>query len=276
MSEHNKTPDPNRVLKTDETSDPVDTSKQFARIKGSLLPVLLVLRGASPKPFHVLATKENTVGRGDDNTILLDDAGCSRTHFALIYENAAHPDKVPSVYIEDRASRNGTLLNGSRLKEATRLKFGDRIQAGNTIMCFVIRTVGEVEAETARQSEPPSPDDLQNTRVAVHCGAVLKLNLPDQTGTPMRLEGTLEDVSLTSMRFRSIEPPKPEYLDALRPMRTARIHAELPGQDAPLDASGRIAWIHRDASGCVMLGLEIHGITPTSQDTLTRYIVSNS
>lgn len=266
-----------RPQKKDETSDPVDTQKQYARVKGSLLPVVLVLRGATPKPFYVLGVKENTVGRGEGNVILLDDAGCSRNHFCLVYENADTPNRVPVVRLEDRGSRNGTFLNGAMVTEPMRLKFGDRIQAGNTIMCFVIRSLSEVEAE-GRASKPEgiSPD-LQANRVAVHCPARLTLNLPDQTGTPMKIDGQLEDVSISGVRFRSNQPPQQEQLEALRPMRTARLWASLPGSDDEvIDATGRIAWIHRDSSACVNLGLEIHGISPKAHDALMRYIVANS
>jgi hypothetical protein len=75
---------------------------------------------------YVLAT-ENTVGRAAGCTISLDDEFVSTIHLRLFTADG-------SLYAEDSASTNGTIVNGDRLAGTRRLTRGDRIGLGSTVL----------------------------------------------------------------------------------------------------------------------------------------------
>ena len=70
-----------------------------------------------------------TLGRREDNDIVIDDMFVSRKH-------AEVEKKTAFYYIRDHQSRYGTFVNGTRITE-TRLDYGDEIQLGNTMVTFV-------------------------------------------------------------------------------------------------------------------------------------------
>ncbi len=70
-----------------------------------------------------------TLGRLDDNDIVLDDIFVSRRHAEVI-------KKGEQYIIKDHKSRYGTFVNGEKITEK-RLDYGDEIQLGNIIITFV-------------------------------------------------------------------------------------------------------------------------------------------
>lgn len=70
-----------------------------------------------------------TVGRRDDNDIILDDIFVSRRHAEVI-------KKGEQYIIKDHKSRYGTFVNGERVTEK-KLNYGDEIQLGNIVITFV-------------------------------------------------------------------------------------------------------------------------------------------
>jgi adenylate cyclase len=70
-----------------------------------------------------------TLGRREDNDIVLNDMFVSRNHAEVEKKNVFY-------YIRDQQSRYGTFVNGTRITE-TRLDYGDEIQLGNTMVTFV-------------------------------------------------------------------------------------------------------------------------------------------
>lgn len=72
----------------------------------------------------------NTIGRLPDNDIVGNDAFMSRRHCAIL----VHTNRLCELH--DLASKNGTYLNGLRIKSPTRLKSGDEIQIGEFRMIF--------------------------------------------------------------------------------------------------------------------------------------------
>lgn len=69
-----------------------------------------------------------TIGRGLDVDLIINDRLSSRLHCAIECKDSAW-------HIHDLNSRNGTYLNGKRVKSAP-LKPGDRIGIGDTIFTF--------------------------------------------------------------------------------------------------------------------------------------------
>lgn len=75
--------------------------------------------------------EELTVGRGPGcAVVLIDDTFVSQVH-ARLFTRGGDP------YVEDLGSTNGTLLNGESVTEPLRLRRGDRVQFGHTVMEIV-------------------------------------------------------------------------------------------------------------------------------------------
>jgi hypothetical protein len=72
------------------------------------------------------------VGRGAGADLALRDPEVSRRHARFESRNGV-------VYVSDLASRNGTFLNGRRVREAIEVRGGDAVDVGATRM--LIRTV---------------------------------------------------------------------------------------------------------------------------------------
>jgi len=81
-----------------------------------------------------------TIGRLAENTLAINDAEVSRRH-AII-----HAQGDGGYYLVDLGSRNGTILNGQRMRMPAQLKDNDRIQISTTTLVF-------------RASEPASGEE---------------------------------------------------------------------------------------------------------------------
>jgi len=76
------------------------------------------------------------IGRGEEANLRLSDEEASRKHAmieVLSRDNA---------YLTDLASQNGTYLNGAHIR-AMRLKHGDKIRLGQTIIQFIVKDLPE-------------------------------------------------------------------------------------------------------------------------------------
>ena len=92
-----------------------------------------------------------TIGRLPENTMAINDAEVSRRH-AII-----HAQGDGGYYMVDLGSRNGTILNGQRMRMPAQLKDNDRIQISTTVLLF-------------RASEPENADgeEAMMTIAAAH------------------------------------------------------------------------------------------------------------
>jgi pSer/pThr/pTyr-binding forkhead associated (FHA) protein len=77
-----------------------------------------------------LSEIENTIGRTDENFILLSDPSISRRHAKIIRA-------ADSYTVIDQNSSNGTRLNGKALNAARSLKAGDIVEFGDIEFVFV-------------------------------------------------------------------------------------------------------------------------------------------
>lgn len=94
-------------------------------------PCLVVVRSPDEERLAlgsvVTLSAATTVGRGQENSVVLPDRYAS-LHHALIY--VADNRRV----LRDRGSTNGTILNGSRIRTEMPLRDGDRIEIGTTVL----------------------------------------------------------------------------------------------------------------------------------------------
>lgn len=77
-----------------------------------------------------LSEIENTIGRTDDNFILLSDASVSRYHAKIVRDG-------DSYRVSDLGSSNGTKVNRKTVKTERTLNHGDRVHFGNLEFVFV-------------------------------------------------------------------------------------------------------------------------------------------
>jgi hypothetical protein len=85
--------------------------------------------GVNVYPLHL---GMNSVGRLPDNDVVIRDECVSRRHCAIVI----HSDM--RVELHDVASKNGTVLNGKKIPQPTKLQTGDRITLCNRQFTFHI------------------------------------------------------------------------------------------------------------------------------------------
>ncbi|HZS03833.1 MAG TPA: DUF3616 domain-containing protein [Blastocatellia bacterium] len=78
---------------------------------------------------HELTQEETTVGKGLANDLALGDPTVSNTHAVIRLEDGAYT-------IRDLNSRNGTSVNGERVTETRRLRDGDVLKLGRSVLTF--------------------------------------------------------------------------------------------------------------------------------------------
>ena len=103
-----------------------------------------------------LRDDEIKIGKGPQNDIILADASVSGTHAMISLENGAYK-------ISDLGSRNGTLLNDTRITEPRMLQHGDRIKIGHCALTFRLKEAGDTlsmqrtQMLGAGETPPPPP-----------------------------------------------------------------------------------------------------------------------
>ncbi len=91
---------------------------------------LTILTGTLSGQLFKVTKGHLNIGRSPQAELRLDDDGISRNHARIRSE-------TNSAWIEDMESRNGTFLNGERIKQPMELRDGDKIQVGRgTVLRF--------------------------------------------------------------------------------------------------------------------------------------------
>lgn len=73
---------------------------------------------------------QTTIGRGPDNTIVVDMDNVSRAHCKLYSGSGGH-------YIEDMGSTNGTFVNDQEITSRRKMVHGDLVKIGGVIFKFI-------------------------------------------------------------------------------------------------------------------------------------------
>ncbi|MGE5183228.1 MAG: GGDEF domain-containing protein [Acidobacteriota bacterium] len=122
---------------SDDWEEEDTTSTDIEEVKARVSEVtrsatLTVLTGtATGQMFKV--PKVVTIGRAPSCEVRIDDDGMSRSHARVRYEGNR-------AWLEDLHSRNGTFINGQRIREPVELHDGDKIQIGrNTVVRFALQ-----------------------------------------------------------------------------------------------------------------------------------------
>jgi len=129
------------------------------------------------RPLHV--------GRAKASEICLDDLLVSRQHAVFNWEG-------DDLCLNDLNSANGTMVNGHRISGSVRVRTGDRVQIGDTII-----EVGEI---------PTTDQDFQPAGDGVALRPETTLSLPTESLTDTTLQLLIARVNETRRTDRKAEP----------------------------------------------------------------------
>ncbi|TNE91465.1 MAG: FHA domain-containing protein [Deltaproteobacteria bacterium] len=111
------------------------------------VPVLVCTSGSlEGNRYTVLDGSELSIGRSDENNIVLTEDGVSRFHARLHNDNGA-------LWLRDAGSRNGVFVNDLRVTDHHALRVGDVIRIAETE--FTVRWLSD-EEDTASFHGLPS------------------------------------------------------------------------------------------------------------------------
>lgn len=199
------------------------------------MPKLYVLTDGQTALATGLTEEHFTIGRGDDNSLALDDRSVSKYHAMLIAHGADYK-------LVDLNSRNGTFLNGQRVMEEM-LKNGDEIRVGILELRY--------EGPATRASQPPIRPAVSRTPTPTETGttspgprALLRQSAPvpeiqasSAAPTPVAAPPIVPASQATSPQ--PVKPPiisVPPAQPAATPRPPVPPPAELPTTEPPASA----------------------------------------
>jgi hypothetical protein len=131
---------------SDDATVAVPAQVAPAPIPGRVGDALVLTLGTPPTTFTVAKTSA-TLGRGQENSIRLDDLSVSRHHARIAYRQGGY-------WISDLGSMGGTWVNGMRLSAPRRIASGEVIDIG---LCrlMVSFTGGAAKSPSKKNASKP-------------------------------------------------------------------------------------------------------------------------
>jgi hypothetical protein len=135
-------PEPTPTLFEEPTEELVDVHSAAPQQVGDAL----VLTLAAPPATFTVTKAAATIGRGQENTIRLDDLSVSRRHARIAYKQGGY-------WLSDTGSMGGTWVDGTRLNAPYRIGPGQTIDIGlcRLTVSFTAGAERAYEKETARK-----------------------------------------------------------------------------------------------------------------------------
>jgi len=115
----------------------VETTSAWSPGTG-LLKVIQGIEGFFPPGHMFTLNGQLTIGRSSENDIAINNPFVSGQHVRIVFKDAGY-------YLEDLGSRNGTLVNGVRVKKPVLLAEGDQVRIGEGVL-ELVRWIDEVES----------------------------------------------------------------------------------------------------------------------------------
>lgn len=141
------------ILKTADDVVRETASEEYTPSK-DFIPYLIIVDGPRAGTRFQLKEGENLIGRSVSSVAMLEDASVSRRHAVLIH--------TPTAWVfKDSGSKNGSFVNGQKVKEQVTLGHNDIIQVGIYAMRLVTKPISS-EEEMA-----PIPSDIEGKTVMV-------------------------------------------------------------------------------------------------------------
>jgi pSer/pThr/pTyr-binding forkhead associated (FHA) protein len=131
-----------RVVRSAERGLPAAPQESFvmapaqvaqARAEAGLVPGRLVVTRSRIVPVGKVVEAgpvPTTIGRSDDNVLVLDGDDYASAHHARVESG------LDGTWVVDLGSTNGTYVNGERIEGRRRLHEGDLLQVGDTELAF--------------------------------------------------------------------------------------------------------------------------------------------
>jgi pSer/pThr/pTyr-binding forkhead associated (FHA) protein len=128
-------------------------------------PFLVYVDGDGGQRIVGLGERPLSIGRQAANDIALEwDSEVSRVHAVL------EPVGAEWTLADDGLSRNGTFVNGERVRGRRRLADGDLLGLGHTLIVFAAAAVPDsVPTDAASASQPPELSAAQRRVLAALC-----------------------------------------------------------------------------------------------------------
>jgi len=135
-------PEPTPTLFDESLEDVVDVPSAAPQQVGDAL----VLTLTTPPATFTVAKTAATIGRGQENTIRLDDLSVSRRHARIAYKQGGY-------WLSDTGSMGGTWVDGTRLNAPYRIGSGQTIDIGlcRLAVSFAAGASSADKEETARK-----------------------------------------------------------------------------------------------------------------------------
>jgi serine phosphatase RsbU (regulator of sigma subunit)/pSer/pThr/pTyr-binding forkhead associated (FHA) protein len=149
------------------------------------LASFLVILGSGEQKLVSSQKKALHIGRLPESEIYVDEPVVSRRHAEIFRSDAAY-------FVKDTGSRNGTLVNGDRISQPTRLAPGDVVGVGNSRIIF----------------EPSESVSFLKDRGAAEPTSAISLSTPappKQTMAPTALLETVADIAREIVQDKPIE-----------------------------------------------------------------------
>ena len=121
--------------------------------------------------FPLRANREIVIGRSSDLDMVLVEDMVSRKHAKIVTSEE-------NVVIQDLGSTNGTFVNGEKIKKA-RLKEGDRILIGTSILKLVLKAEGASAADEAAAKDALALAASQKRSDSTMSGRIEDVPVPD-------------------------------------------------------------------------------------------------
>ncbi|MDA1348405.1 MAG: FHA domain-containing protein [Chloroflexi bacterium] len=123
-------------------------------------PIVTIEGGPLDGTSIPIAGERLTLGRDDENDVVIRGSGVSRTHAEIV--------EGEQIYlVRDLGSTNGTFVNGDPVSERP-LSHGDVIRLGPSMVSLVFRTEGSRTVQVATVQplqEPPQPSARPSDRI---------------------------------------------------------------------------------------------------------------
>ena len=157
----------------------------------SFLKISFMDADMADRVVEISSAGEVSIGRVDDNDIVLPNKKVSRFHAMLSNENG-------KVFVSDRGSTFGTILNGNKIDGSSVLNVGDRLEVGGNVLIFSIdnpaaqNSLSSVRAVSVSAESSPIEldtefsamavlytDDMMMLKKRIHEQVLFKLNLAE-------------------------------------------------------------------------------------------------
>lgn len=145
---------------------------------------LTVIKGFNKGQVYPLDLDEITIGRGEENGIVLNIAEVSRTHAMLNREEGGY-------IIKDMESTNGTFVDKKRIGDKYLLKPGDTIMLGDAIYLTY-----EADLDSEATLVSPRPDVMEEPEdTAVTPKPAAREKAPAKSTTPKKKRAAVESLT---------------------------------------------------------------------------------